>query len=153
VTLNGKMIGGQLQDTPKKSRYNKGQLEALFGPGTRVTAPGKQKDQLTRTKMTAALDDSSNKKAQLEDKYTDEEKEGERRFDLKAMDTPLRGKGSSHIHEGKLTTTGAKKTTKKTWKKASFAEAASAPAPEVAKKPGFLYQKCIAGFATRVEKG
>jgi hypothetical protein len=34
-----------------------------------------------------------------------------------------------------------------------FAEAASDPAPAVAKKPGFLYQKCIIGFAIRVEKG
>ena len=33
-----------------------------------------------------------------------------------------------------------------------FVEAASAPAPEVTKKPGFLYPKCVVGFAIRVEK-
>jgi hypothetical protein len=57
-----------------------GQLEAFFGPGMRVTAPGKQKDWPTRTKTAAVLDDSSNKKARSEDEYTDEENKGERRF-------------------------------------------------------------------------
>ncbi len=67
-----------------------------------MTAPSKQKDWPKRIKMAAAPDDSSNKKARLEDKYTDKEKEGERRcaVNLKAMDTPLMGKGSSCIHEG-----------------------------------------------------
>jgi hypothetical protein len=65
------------------------------------------------------------------------------------MSTPQREKGSSRIHEGKkapattLTTTIAEKTPKKTGKNALFAEAASAPAPEVAKKPGFLYQQSL----------
>jgi hypothetical protein len=41
VTPNGKLTGEQAQDPPKKSQYNKGQLEAFFGTGTRVTAPGR----------------------------------------------------------------------------------------------------------------
>ncbi len=77
VTPNDKLTGGQPQDPPKKSRYIKGQLEAFFGTGTRVTAPGKQKDQPTRTKMAAAPDDDSNKKVRLEDKYTDERRREE----------------------------------------------------------------------------
>jgi hypothetical protein len=66
-----------------------------------VTALKKQKDLPTRTKTDAAPDDGYNKKAILEDKYTDEKKEEERMFavNLEAMDTPLRGKGSSHITE------------------------------------------------------
>jgi hypothetical protein len=44
VTPNGKLAGGQPQGPPKESQYNKGQLEAFFGTGTRVTAPRKQKD-------------------------------------------------------------------------------------------------------------
>ncbi len=124
VTPNSKLTDGQPQDPPKKSQYNKGQLDAFFGSGMRVTAPGKQKDWPTRTKTAAVPDDGSNKKARLEDKYRDEEKEGERKFavNLKAMDTPLRGKGSSFIHKEKkvtattLTTTGAEKTPKKTGK-------------------------------------
>ncbi len=125
-----------------------------------MTALGKQRDWPTRTKTAAALDDGSNK-TRLEDMHLDEEKEGERRFavNLEAMDIPLRGKGSSHIHEGKkvlettLTTTGTEKTTKKMGKKALFAKAASAPAPEAAKKPGFLYRKFVVCFVIRIEKG
>ncbi len=126
-----------------------------------MTAPAKEKDWPTRTKMAAALEDGSNKKTRLEDEHSDEEKEGERRFavDLKAIDTLLWGKGSSCIQEAKKvlettkTATNAEKTTKKKGKTALFVEAASAPAPEVAKKPGFLYQKCVVGFGIRVEKG
>jgi hypothetical protein len=158
VTPNSKKTGGQLQDPPKKSRYKNEQLEVFFGPGMRVTAPGKQKDWPTRIKTAAVLEDGSNKKARLEEEHSDEEKEGERRFavNLEAMDTPLRRKGSSHIQEAKKalettkTTTNTEMTIKKKGEKASFAEAASAPAPEVAKKPGFLYRKCIVGFAIRV---
>ncbi len=41
VTPNEKTAGRRIQDPPKKSSYNKGQLEAFFKPGMRETAPGK----------------------------------------------------------------------------------------------------------------
>jgi hypothetical protein len=53
VTPNEKTAGRHIQERPKKSRYNKGQLETFFGSGTRETAPSKQKKQSTRTKKVA----------------------------------------------------------------------------------------------------
>ncbi len=92
-----KTAGGHIQDPLKKSRYNKGQLEAFFGSGTRETAPGKQIEQSTRTKKAVELEEGYNKKARLEDEYSEESKEREKGFtvNLEAMDTPLRGKRSS----------------------------------------------------------
>jgi hypothetical protein len=40
VTTNEKTAGGGIQDPPQKGRYNKGQLEAFFGPGMRKNCPG-----------------------------------------------------------------------------------------------------------------
>ncbi len=72
VTPNGKMAGGGIQPPPQKSRYNKGQLEAFFGPGTRVTAPGRQKERPTRIKKAAEPVEGSNRKERLEDEYSEE---------------------------------------------------------------------------------
>jgi hypothetical protein len=105
--------------------------------------------------------DGSNKKARSEDEYLKDEKERGKRFvvNLEVMDTPMRGKGSFRVNAAeKVPKTAkiapkAKSMTKRKGKKASFAEVASAPAPEVVMKWGFLYQKCIVGFAIRVDKG
>ncbi len=93
----GRWQAGASRTPPQKSRYNKGQLEAFFGPGTRVTAPSRQKERPPRIKKVAEPVEGSNKKARLEDKYSEESKgRGTKGFEvnLKAMDTPLRGKGS-----------------------------------------------------------
>jgi hypothetical protein len=103
VTPNGKMAGRRIQDTPQKIRYIKGQLEVFFGPGTRETTPCKQKERSTRTKKAAELEEGYNKKARLEDEYSEESKEREKGFavNLEAMDTPLRGKRSLRITTAK----------------------------------------------------
>jgi hypothetical protein len=161
VTPNEKTTGRRIEDPPKKSRYNKGQMEAFFGPGMRETAPGKQKDQSTRTKKAAELEEGYNKKARLEDEYSEESKEREKGFavNLEAMDTPLRGKRSSRVTTAKAlkiakTASNVASTEKKKGKKSTFVEVASPPSPlEAINKQGFQYQKCIVGFAIRVDKG
>ncbi len=85
------------------------------GGCTRQTERSANKDQ-----NGSSVGRHSIKKVRLEDKHLDEEKEGEIRFAVnlfKAMDTPVRGKGSSCIQEAKKvlettkTTTDAEKTT------------------------------------------
>jgi hypothetical protein len=162
-TPNGKMAGGCIQDPPKNCRYNKGQLEAFFGPRTRVTAPGRQKERPTRIKKAAEPVEGSNKKARSEDKYLEESKGRETKgfeVNLEVMDTPLRGKGSLRLTSAKKALKTAKiasniaATKKKKGKKATFAEEVSPPlASETTKKQGVTYQKCIVGFAIRVDTG
>ena len=91
----------------------------------------------------------------------EESKEREKGFavNLEAMDTPLRGKRSLRITTAKKVLKTAKtacnvaSTKKKKGKKATFAEVASGPsAPEAIKKQGFQYQKCLVGFAIKVDK-
>jgi hypothetical protein len=92
----------------------------------------------------------------------EESKEREKGFavNLEAMDTPLRGKRSLRITTAKKVLKTAKtacnvaSTKKKKGKKATFTEVASGPsALEAIKKQGFLYRKCVVGFAIRVDKG
>jgi hypothetical protein len=69
-----------------------------------VTAPGRQKERPSWIKKAAELVEGSNKKARSEDKYSKESKGRENKgfeVNLEAMDTPLRGKGSSGITSAK----------------------------------------------------
>jgi hypothetical protein len=56
VALNNRKTSGRIQEPIKNSRYNKDQLETFFGPGSRVTAPAKQKECPMRNIITAAQD-------------------------------------------------------------------------------------------------
>jgi hypothetical protein len=92
-----------MQEPPKKSRYNKGQLEAFFGPGTRVTVPDNKTGRPAQMKKPAKMSKGSNKKARLDDEHSDGSNVRGKGFqvNLKALDTPLRGKGSSKITSAK----------------------------------------------------
>jgi hypothetical protein len=152
------------QVPPKKSRYNKGQLEAFIGPGMRVTVPDNKTGRPARTKKPAKTSKGSNKKARLDDEHLDGSNVRGKGFqvNLEALETPLRGKGSSKITSAKKSFKATKiasnvaSTDKKKGKKATFVEAVSAETPlqpETSKKEGIVYQKCIVGFAIRVDKG
>ncbi len=83
------------------------------------------------------MEEGYNKKARLEDKYSEESKEREKGFtvNLEAMDTPLRGKRSSRVTTAKKalkiakTASNVASTEKKKGKKATFVEVALAPSP------------------------
>jgi hypothetical protein len=164
VTPNKKTVAGHMQEPPKKSRYNNGQLEAFFGPGTRVIVQDNKTGRPARTKKPAKMSKGSNKKARLDHEHSDGSNVRGKGFqeNLEALDTPLRGKGSSKITSTKTSLKATKiasnvtSTVKKKGKKATFAEAVSAETPlqpETSKKEGVVYQKCIVGFMIRVDKG
>ncbi len=66
-----KMAPGCMQEPPQKCRYNKGQLEAFFNPGTRVTAPDNKTGRPVQTKKPAKMSKRFNKKARLDDEHSE----------------------------------------------------------------------------------
>jgi hypothetical protein len=68
----------------------------------------------------------------------------------------LKNHQRKEVSQGRKIASGIASTIKKKGKKATFAEAVSAETPlqpETSKKEGVVYQKCIVGFAIRVDKG
>jgi hypothetical protein len=65
VTPNKKTAAGRMQEPPKKSSYNKGHLEAFFGPEMRVTVPDNKTGRPARTKKPAITSEGSNNKSKI----------------------------------------------------------------------------------------